>query len=219
MSMLTKRLLVFALVIAVITVGVFYRGQVDQAMLAETIDGLGVWAVIVFIAAYALAAVAFLPGLIFTITGGAVFGPVAGTVYSLIGATLGATLAFMAAKTVLGDWVAAKAGPRVNRLQQGIDREGWRFVALVRLVPLFPFNLLNYALGLTRIRLPVYVVTSFIAMAPGALAYAWVGHAGREALAGQGNWVQPALIALALIALVAFIPRLIQSLRKEKPPL
>lgn len=219
MSMLTKRLLVFALVIAVITVGVFYRGQLDQAMLAETIDGLGVWAVIVFIAAYALAAVAFLPGLIFTITGGAVFGPVAGTVYSLIGATLGATLAFMAAKTVLGDWVAAKAGPRVNRLQQGIDREGWRFVALVRLVPLFPFNLLNYALGLTRIRLPVYVVTSFIAMAPGALAYAWVGHAGREALAGQGNWVQPALIALALIALVAFIPRLIQSLRKEKPPL
>ncbi|MRH78175.1 TVP38/TMEM64 family protein [Spiribacter sp. C176] len=219
MSMLTKRLLVFALVIAVITVGVFYRGQLDQAMLAETIDGLGVWAVIVFIAAYALAAVAFLPGLIFTITGGAVFGPVVGTVYSLIGATLGATLAFLAAKTVLGDWVAAKAGPRVNRLQQGIDREGWRFVALVRLVPLFPFNLLNYALGLTRIRLSVYVVTSFIAMAPGALAYAWVGHAGREALAGQGNWVQPALIALALIALVAFIPRLIQSLRKEKAPL
>lgn len=217
--MSTKRLLVFALVIVVITVGVFYRGQLDQAMLAETIDGLGVWAVIVFIAAYALAAVAFLPGLIFTITGGAVFGPVAGTVYSLIGATLGATLAFMAAKTVLGDWVAAKAGPRVNRLQQGIDREGWRFVALVRLVPLFPFNLLNYALGLTRIRLSVYAITSFIAMAPGALAYAWVGHAGREALAGQGNWVQPALIALALIALVAFIPRLIQSLRKEKPPL
>ncbi len=219
MSMSTKRLLVFALVIAVITVGVFYRGQLDQVMLAETIDGLGVWAVIVFIAAYALAAVAFLPGLIFTITGGAVFGPVAGTIYSLIGATLGATLAFLAAKTVLGDWVAAKAGPRVNRLQQGIDREGWRFVALVRLVPLFPFNLLNYALGLTRIRLSVYVVTSFIAMAPGALAYAWVGHAGREALAGQGNWVQPALIALALIALVAFIPRLIQSLRKEKAPL
>ncbi|MBS3786185.1 MAG: VTT domain-containing protein, partial [Gammaproteobacteria bacterium] len=88
-----------------------------------------------------------------------------------------------------------------------------------RLVPLFPFNLLNYALGLTRIPVGVYVVTSFIAMAPGALAYAWVGHAGREALSGQGNWIQPALIALALIALVAFIPRFIQSLRKETTPL
>lgn len=219
MKPMTQRLLVLALVIVLITVGVSYRGELDQAMLAETIDGLGIWAVVVFIAAYALAALAFLPGLIFTITGGAVFGPVAGTIYSLIGATLGATLAFMAAKTVLGGWVATKTGPRIERLQQGIDREGWRFVALVRLVPVFPFNLLNYALGLTRIRLIVYAVTSFIAMAPGALAYAWVGHAGREAMAGQGNWVQPALIALALIAAVAFIPRLIKSLRKETTPL
>jgi uncharacterized membrane protein YdjX (TVP38/TMEM64 family) len=100
--------------------------------------------------------VAFLPGAVFGLAGGALFGPVWGSLWNLIGATLGATLAFLAARYTAGDWVARRTGARLKALVEGVEAEGWRFVAFVRLVPLFPFNLLNYALGLTRIRLDHY---------------------------------------------------------------
>ena len=79
------------------------------------------------------------------------------------------------------------AGERLARLIRGVEEEGWRFVAFVRLVPLFPFNLMNYAFGLTRIRLGEYVVASFVCMAPGAFAYTYLGYAGREAASGQAG--------------------------------
>lgn len=95
----------------------------------------------------------------------------------------------------------------------GVEAEGWRFVALVRLVPLFPFNLTNYALGLTRIGFVPYVITSLVCMAPGAIAYTWLGHAGREAMAGNGAAINYGLLALGLLAAIAFLPRLFGRLR------
>jgi rhodanese-related sulfurtransferase len=83
----------------------------------------------------------------------------------------------------------------------------------VRLVPLFPFNLLNYALGLTRIPLVHYVLASLVCMAPGTLAYTWLGYAGREALAGNATAIRYGLIALALLAAAAFLPRLVRRMR------
>lgn len=80
----------------------------------------------------------------------------------------------------------------------GIDSEGWRFVAFVRLVPFFPFNALNYALGVTRIPLWQYVLTSALAIFPGVLAYTWLGHASRQALAGGTHVVRNVLLAMAL---------------------
>jgi len=197
--------------------GLLLREHVSREAITTWVDGLGPWAGLAFMTAYAAGAVAFLPGLVFTIAGGALFGPLWGTAYSLVGATLGAALAFLAARHGLGNWVAERTGRRLERLQAGIDREGWRFVALMRLVPLVPFNLLNYALGLTRIRLRTYVMTSLIAMAPGALAYTWVGHAGRQAIAGGGNVIQSGLVAIALMAAMAFLPRLVRSLRGTGP--
>jgi hypothetical protein len=94
-----------------------------------------------------------------------------------------------------------------------VEEEGWLFVAFVRLVPLFPFNLVNYAFGLTRIRLGEYVLASFVCMAPGALAYTFLGYAGREAATGQYQAVRKALLALALLAVVAFLPRLVRRVR------
>jgi uncharacterized membrane protein YdjX (TVP38/TMEM64 family) len=81
---------------------------------------------------------------------------------------LGATLAFVIARYVASDWVAERSSDRLGRLMRGVEEEGWRFVAFVRLVPLFPFNLVNYAFGLTRIRLREYVLASLVCMAPGA---------------------------------------------------
>jgi SNARE associated Golgi protein/Rhodanese-like domain len=84
------------------------------------------------------------------------------------------------------------------------------------LVPLFPFNLVNYAFGLTRIRLAEYVLTSFLCMAPGAIAYTYIGYAGREAAAGRAGAIRNGLIALGLLAAVVFLPRLIRRLRSSR---
>jgi rhodanese-related sulfurtransferase len=109
--------------------------------------------------------------------------------------------------------VHRKAGGWTKQLIEGVEQEGWRFIAFVRLVPLFPFNLLNYALGLTRIGLGAYVVGSYVFMFPGALAYTYLGYAGREAVAGGEGLIQKGLLALALLGLVAFLPSLIKRLR------
>jgi uncharacterized membrane protein YdjX (TVP38/TMEM64 family) len=210
-----KRGILLAVIVLVVVTGILLRDELSRDMLERHVAALGIWAPLVFMAAYAVAAVAFLPGSIFTIAGGALFGPWFGTLYSLVGASAGALLAFLGARYVAADWVAGFSGQRLERLQRGIDREGWRFVAFVRLVPLFPFNLLNYALGLTRIGLLPYVVATFICMAPGALAYAWVGHAGAEVIAGGRGAIQAGLLALGLIAVVAFLPRLVRRIKAD----
>ena len=193
------------------------RGHFDGAALQAWVESAGTGGPVLFIAIYAAATVLFLPGAVITLAGGALFGPVWGTLWNLSGATLGALLAFLIARHLGADWVARRAGPRLRSLNDGVSAEGWRFVALVRLVPLFPFNLLNYALGLTRIPLLAYVLASAIFMLPGALAYTWLGYAGREALAGGEGIVRNILIALALVSALAFLPRLIRRLRT--PPM
>jgi rhodanese-related sulfurtransferase len=117
------------------------------------------------------------------------------------------------ARYLAADWVEQRVGGRLKQLKEGVEDEGWRFVAFVRLVPLFPFNLLNYALGLTRIKLWHYVTASFICMLPGGIAYTYLGYVGREAIAGGEGLIQKGLIALALLACAAFIPRLIKYFR------
>jgi rhodanese-related sulfurtransferase len=136
-------------------------------------------------------------------------------VLNLAGATLGATAAFLVARYVAADWVRQQAGGRLDRLIQGVEAEGWRFVAFTRLVPLVPFNLLNYALGLTRIPLGAYVLATVACMAPGAIAYTWLGYAGREAMAGSETAIRYGLTGLALLAAVAFAPRLLRRLKSE----
>lgn len=200
--------------VAGVTVAILYRDQFDGAALEAWIKDAGAVAPLVFILIYAVATVLFLPGSVLTLAGGALFGPVLGTLYNLTGATLGATLAFLIARYLASNWVAEKTGGRVKQLINGVEGEGWRFVAFVRLVPLFPFNLLNYALGLTRLRLLPYVVASIIFMLPGAIAYTYLGYAGREAVAGGEGMIQKGLLALALLAVVAFLPRLIGTLRR-----
>ncbi len=212
------RLLLAGVLVAAIAAAWLYRDRLDMAMLESGLREMGWVAPLVFMLLYALAAVLFLPGSVLTIAGGALFGPVWGTLYNLTGATLGAMLAFLIARHLAGDWVARKAGGGLGRLIAGVEAEGWRFVAFVRLVPVFPYNLLNYALGLTRIRLSHYVVTTYVCMLPGALAYTYLGYAGREAIAGGEGTIRKALLALALLAVVAFLPRLVRRLRGSAPP-
>lgn len=207
-------LLGLMLMIAVGT-AIALRDRFDAAALQAWVEGAGAAGPLLFIGVYALVTVLFLPGSVITLAGGVLFGPVWGTVYNLTGATIGAALAFLIARYLAAGWVTQRTGGRMKQLVDGVEQEGWRFVAFVRLVPLFPFNLLNYALGLTRIRFWHYVLASYIFMLPGATAYTWLGYAGREALTGGEGMIRNILIALALLASVAFLPRLIKRLRAQ----
>lgn len=208
------RIGIFLLLVAGIAVAIVYRQQFDAAALENWVQQAGSAGPIVFMLIYIIGTLFFLPGSVLTLAGGALFGPVLGTFYNLTAATIGAMLSFVAARYVAQDWVEQKTGGRLKQLKQGVEGEGWRFVAFVRLMPLFPFNLLNYALGLTRIRFSHYSIATYVFMLPGAIAYTYLGYAGREALAGGQGLIQKIMLALALLAIVSFLPSLISRLRR-----
>ena len=203
--------------------GVFLlKDRLSVPALSAWVESLGWVGPLAFVALYGLGTLLFLPGSLLTVTGGLVFGLWEGTLYNLLGATLGSGLSFLAARHLWSGWVEAKVWGRLAQLKEGVEREGWRFVAFVRLVPLFPFNLLNYALGLTRIGFWPYLGVSLLTMTPGALVYTYLGVVGKEALAAQGQVAQLApqgLLALGLLALVAYLPRWYLKLRGQKSAL
>jgi uncharacterized membrane protein YdjX (TVP38/TMEM64 family) len=209
---IVRLVLMAAMAVAIVWLAL-HREIFQTATLARQLGCFGRWAPILFVLVYTLGTVLFVPGAALTVVGGVLFGPLWGTIWNLTGATLGATLVFLIARYVGSDWVAGRAGERLARLIRGVEDEGWRFVAFVRLVPLFPFNLVNYAFGLTGIRLGEYSLVSFLCMAPGAIAFTYSGYASRAAAAGQSGAIHKALLALALLAVVAFLPRLIRRLK------
>jgi uncharacterized membrane protein YdjX (TVP38/TMEM64 family) len=209
------RLIALILLITIIGLTLWQSQSIDAAAITQRIEDFGPLAWLVFMLLYAVGTVFFFPGSVLTLAGGALFGPVLGTFLNLTSATIGAALAFLVARYLASEWVEEKTGGRLKQLKDGVEKEGWRFVAFVRLVPLFPFNLLNYALGLTRIRFTHYLLATYVCMLPGALAYTYLGYAGREAVAGGEGLIQKALLALALLAVVAFVPRVIGHFRNR----
>jgi len=210
------RIALLAALLTGIALAVAYRDLLDAAALESWVRDAGIAAPLLFMSIYILATILFVPGSVLTLAGGALFGPVWGTFLNLTGATIGATVAFLVSRYVASDWVTRKAGGRTKQLVEGVEAEGWRFVAFVRLVPLFPFNLLNYGLGLTRINVWHYAITSYVAMLPGVIAFTYLGYAGREAVGGGEGLIRKAMLGLALLAAVAFLPKLISRLRKSR---
>ncbi len=208
------KLVLFLLLITAIALVVIYREHLDADALQSWLEAAGVAAPLLFMLIYIFGTVLFLPGSVLTLLGGALFGPVMGTFYNLTAATIGAMLAFVVARYLASDWVANKTAGRIKQLIIGVENEGWRFVAFVRLVPLFPFNLLNYALGLTKIKFLHYSITTYICMLPGAIAYTYLGYIGKEAATGGEDLIQKSMLALALLAVISFLPRIIGSLRE-----
>ena len=182
------------------------------------IDGFGAAAPLVFVAIYVVATVAFLPGTPLSLLAGLVFGPVFGTLWAVVGATIGATLAFLvsryAARGLVEGWTA-KDG-RVRRLDEGAERQGWRMLLVTRLVPIFPFNLQNYAYGLTKIGLPTYVLLTAVCIIPGAAVYTFA--AGSLASAGQDPTRVFVYLGVAAVLFVALslIPGRIQRRNRSK---
>lgn len=214
---LLPRLMLGAVLAGAAILLLVHRESLDASLIHAMAVRLGAWASVAYVGVFATATLLFVPGALFGLAGGAIFGPVLGAALNLAGGTLGATAAFLVARYLAGDRVGRWAGPRLEELVSGVEAEGWRFVALVRLVPVFPFNLSNYAFGLTRIPLGQCVVPSLVCMIPGTIAFTWLGHAGREAAAGDETALRYALLGLGLLAAVAFLPRLLRIARGRKP--
>ena len=194
-----------------------YLSLENLGRLRDYINSFGVAAPVVFILGYALATVAFLPGTPFTLLGGLVFGPVLGAVYATVGATIGATLAFLvaryAARGVVVSWVSRDE--RLQRIDDGVERQGWRMLVITRLVPLFPFNLQNYAYGLTKIGLPTYTLVTAICIIPAVVVYTFAG--GSLTTAGE-NLTRTFVylgIAAVVFVLLSLIPGLIRRRSSE----
>jgi len=210
--------LIFLLLLVAAVAGVHLSGAaqyLQQDKLRALIASSGALAPAIYIVIYSLAPVLFLPGLPITIAGGILFGPFWGVVYTIVGSTIGASLAFLVARYVARDWVAAKLrGPKWEKLDTEVVQHGWKAVAFTRLVPAFPFNLLNYAFGLTRIPFVHYVVASFICMLPACIAFIVFS----SSLLGliKGKFSLTALLGIGLIVLVSLIPVMYKRIKRTK---
>lgn len=197
--------------------------------LANTLDwirGLGPLAPVAFIAIYIVACVAFLPGSILTIGAGVIFGVVRGSIYVSIAATLGATAAFLVGRYLARDWVSRRleGNAKFKAIDVAVGREGWKIVILTRLSPVFPFNLLNYAYGLTRVSLRDYFFASWLGMIPATILYVYIGSlSGDLARAAGGSpqrtpvqWAFTAVGFVATAAVVVYVTRIGARALREK---
>ena len=177
---MSRRILTFAVAIAALLVAAFTLPIADWlSWLLEWIETHRESAWVVFIAVYVAACVLLVPGSLLTLAAGAIFGLLHGVVLVSIGSVAGATAAFLIGRTLARDWVHHKvdALPRFRALDRALARGGFIVVLLTRLSPLIPFNLLNYAYGLTAVKLRDYVLASWIGMLPATVLYVYVGSA------------------------------------------
>ena len=212
-----KRVLFLLLLAAVIGALNLTGGTIlpDQAGLRQWVAAWGVFAPIVYMLIYTVAPVLLLPGLPITIAGGILFGPFWGVVYTIIGATSGACASFLVARYAAGDLIRQRLiSPRWKKLDEGVARHGWKIVAFTRLIPVFPFNLLNYAFGLTAIPFSHYAVTSFVCMLPACIAFIVFSSSLPDLIRGR---ISPAFAAgLVLIIGVMALPVIYRYVRSRR---
>lgn len=182
------------------------------------VEGLGPWGPIAFIALYAIATVLFVPGSILTLGAGALFGLARGYLCVAAGSMLGASGAFLIGRYAARDWVAGKVAgnARFKAIDEAVGREGWKIVGLTRLSPVFPFNLLNYAFGLTGVSFRHYFWASLVGMLPGTVMYVYAGAlAGDLAALGTGRaqrtpgqWALTVAGFIATVAVTVHVTRI-----------
>ena len=210
-EMTKTKTLIIGLVGAALAAAAFLLPLKDWTIqLAEWTRGTGALGVAVFVLAYVASTSLGLPGSILTLAAGFAYGPVWGLVIASPASVAGATCAFLLGRTLLHDWAIRRVGqsPRLKAIDAAVAREGFTLVFLLRLSPLFPFNVLNYALSLSRVRLSTFVAASFLGMLPGTAMYVYLGSlapaAAELSAAGRGGGgARIALYAAGLAATIA----------------
>ena len=189
-----------------------------DSLLAYTESNFGV-AVALFVGVYIVQTAFSLPGgAILTLAGGFLFGSLLGTVFVNVGATTGATLAFLAARYLLRDWVETKFGDRLEPIQAGFAQNAFSYLMTLRLIPAFPFFLVNLVSGLTRVNLGTYVLATAVGIIPGSFVFAY---AGRQlgTINSLGEIASPpVLLAFTLLGLLALLPIVYRKLTGKKTP-
>jgi uncharacterized membrane protein YdjX (TVP38/TMEM64 family) len=220
------RIIMLALLVAAIVTGILLL-PVRQYLVAalDWTQGLGAWGPIFVALFYIVACMFLLPGSVLTLGAGFLFGVPVGLLSAWTGATLGACAAFLVGRTLARDWVARKVSgnPKFAAVDEAVGREGFKIVLLLRLSPLFPFNFLNYALGLTKVSFWQYALASLIGMLPGGLMYVYFGSAARslaDVAAGkvEGGWAEQIFFWTGLAATVivaGFVTRLARKSLQE----
>ncbi|MGF1604144.1 MAG: TVP38/TMEM64 family protein [Thermosynechococcaceae cyanobacterium] len=194
----------------------------------EWVKELGPVGAIAFIGLYIVATVAFIPGSLLTLGAGVLFGVPLGSVVVFVGATLGATAAFLVGRYLARNWVAQKieGNQSFAAIDTAVGKEGLKIVTLLRLSPIFPFNLLNYGLGVTGVSLKDYVIGS-IGMLPGTIMYVYLGSlAGNLATLGAGEapsnptvtWAIRIIGLIATVAVTLFVTRIARKALAEAVP-
>lgn len=218
-----KIVLILAAVVALVLLGRQAGGYVTE--FAAWVEGLGVWGPVVFILGYIIATVAFLPGSILTLAGGAIFGLWKGVLFVFIGATTGAAIAFLVSRYLARGAIESRleGNKKFAAIDKAVGAQGRKIVFLLRLSPIFPFNLLNYGLGLTKVRFLDYVVAS-VGMLPGTFLYVYYGKAagdlaalaaGAEVEKGTEQWVFLGIGLLATIIVTTVVTKIASKALKE----
>ena len=221
-----KLLLAAAVIIILLSAAKYFHVQELLKTSLDWVAGLGAWGPFIFIAIYIAACVLFIPGSILTLGAGVLFGVVKGSVIVSVAATLGASCAFLVGRYFTRQWVAKKieGNPRFKAIDEAVAREGWKIVGLVRLSPIFPFNLLNYAFGLTQVSLRDYFFASWIGMMPGTVMYVYIGSlAGDLARLGAGErdrtvaeWTLYVVGLIATVAVTVYVTKLARKALEKK---
>jgi len=200
----------------IFTVRYFHLQEyLEKERLRQFIAGYGVWGPLIYLTVWTLAPPLSLPGLPITLAGGLLFGPFWGVVYTIIGATLGAALAFLMARYLARDWVEAKlAGTKLMVLDEKVSQEGWKAVAFVRLIPIFPYFLVNFAFGLTRIPFWSFTAATFVFMLPLTIAFVYFSSNILDLF--QGKVSKELLLGVVLVALVALIPVIYKKIKARR---
>ena len=213
-----KKLIITLIAVAIAAYAVHHFGlakyfsRENLDILQNWIKDFGIMAPIIYIGLWIAACIFFLPGLPVAILGGLVFDPMLAIIYASLGSTLGATAAFLIGRYAARDLVEGwkQKNKHVQKIDDGVKKNGWRMLLLTRSVPVFPFNLQNYVYGLTDISLPMYFFVSWITMIPGTVAYVLMA----SALASGESPMQILIyiaIAGVLIVLLSLIPKFIQK--------
>ncbi|MHC4203557.1 MAG: TVP38/TMEM64 family protein [Planctomycetota bacterium] len=230
LAILGYKAVIFAIIIVGVITGTIFLPVKDWLIKGlEWTQGLGIWGPVFVIAFYVFACVLLLPGSVLTLGAGFIFKVVRGSITVSIGSTLGACAAFLVGRTVARKWIAGKVAKNAKfaAIDEAVARQGFKIVLLTRLSPVFPFNMLNYAFGLTKISFWKYALASWIGMMPGTVMYVYFG-AGLRSLADvtAGNVEKGAagriffwLGLAATIVVTVFVTRVARNALKQAVPL
>lgn len=203
------RIAIVALVVAGAAIALLAERTKDAAWIGGLIDDFGPFMPLIFVAAHVVASLIFVPRSVMAVVAGAMWGFWAASLWSLVGATAGATAGFLLARYVNAGLLVPEEMKRIGPLLQRAESGGWRTVTLVRLIPILPHALTNYSLGLTRLRVFDYVLGSFFGLVPHTFLFVNLGITGRRALDG-GAWLEPMLWGLGFLGLTMLLPRLLR---------